>query len=166
MSKGAISLNLKGDKELVAALKSIGDVTFRKVMRSATNAAMQPVLRSARSNAASIGRHHTIAKSLIKKTKTYPRNNVVVTLVGPDKDYVGENGHRPVKTAHLVELGTAAHVTRTTEQGLVVTHPGTPPRPFLRPALENNRTGVENALIKKVKERVPIEMARLAKRKV
>lgn len=72
------------DEALIDALEGLQPAVFRRVMKSATNKAMQPVIKDMRKE---IKAKHTesglLAKSLGKKSKLYTKGGVSVTLVGP-----------------------------------------------------------------------------------
>lgn len=83
-----------------------------------------------------------LKKSLRAKVKTYPRRGVVMAIIGPSRSAVVQADFgdgklrtiRPSKYAHLVEFGTKSHGVWKVKKLSIP--PGSPPRPFLRPALE------------------------------
>lgn len=143
------TIRIEGLKELDRKLKNLGPRVLRKVVRSASSKAMTPVLKDAKQRAKAIKDTGLLSKSLGRKTKTYTRTGTVTVNVGPRKGFKQEVTRRtklpdgrvivrketanPANYAHLVELGTAPHSI-----GRRGTHPGTRPRPFLRPALDTN----------------------------
>lgn len=141
---------LEGDKELERKLRALPKRVFKNVVRGATTKAMTPATKTAKRLAKGIGDRGTIAKSIGKKTKTYPRTQTIVTLVGPRRGFKDtESGHNPSNTAHLAEFGTAPHVIRSEKPmgpkgvfGLIVHHPGQKATPFMRPALDNNEAQI------------------------
>jgi HK97 gp10 family phage protein len=147
-----------------------------------------------RARGAEIMRTGLLAESIGSKNKTYKRKKAgtIVVVVGPrtgfEKGVWVDNtltGTRdlvmadPVKYAHLVEFGTQPHrisqgsvLARTFKSGRKqkavdnggAMHPGTPPRPFMRPALESNAKYVVGKLSKEIGAGLERELARLAKK--
>jgi len=124
-----MAARLEGGKELERALKTLGERTQRKVTRQAVNAALTPVLKSARAHAPE--ESGLLKESLDKKVRTYTDTMTIVGLVGPDTTTKGEfNGEIrvPYKYAHLAENG---HID---EAGNFI-----PGHPFMRPAWDENQ---------------------------
>jgi HK97 gp10 family phage protein len=138
-------VDAKQEAELLRKLNGLGNRVFRKVVSGAANAAMTPVLKTAR-KLVPVG-EGKLAASLIKKRKTYSKTQTVWVGVGAAK---GRAPH-----AHLVEFGHMLYASgdvwkdvhgavakdkffrnggrRGKFLGFV------PPRPFLRPAFDQNQ---------------------------
>lgn len=97
----------------------------------------------------------TLAKSIRATRKKGTKQGEIVYLIKP-----GRGKKANAWYAHLIEFGTAAHIIRAkkkkvlaangTVYGKVVRHPGTHPRPFLRPAFDTKwREAIE-----KIRERL------------
>ena len=117
-----------------------------KVLGQATSAATTPVLKSAKQKApVETG---LLKKSLGKKLKKYKRNAVAVCIVGPRSGFKDEGtGRNPANYAHLVELGT--------------THSA--PKPFLRPALDENKSKIISKFESKMRSGIERETQKLAR---
>jgi HK97 gp10 family phage protein len=136
------------------AFKVLAPRVFNRVVNRAASKAMTPVLRAAKRLVPVDDKF--LKKSLGRKVKSYKRSGNVVVLIGPRKGFKDEkSGRNPANYAHLVEKGTAPHVIRPESRRALkirgpdgdkfvgaVIHPGTPPRPFLRPALDGNKSAV------------------------
>ena len=179
--RGTFSLMVDGDKRTAKRLEALPDRVFRKVVRKASKKAMKPVSTAARRNVRPISR--LIAKSIGTKQKTYTRNGVVVTVVGPRSGFKDEQtGHNPDNTAHLVEYGTPPHTIESKKMmsnlnnphadaenievfGYTVEHPGSAPFPFMRPALEERRPATLGIYRRELAKGVELESMKLSKAK-
>ncbi len=155
----ADGMTLFGDKALERKLKQLPDDIFRKTTRKAAAMSMTPVAKEARQRARAVADTGTLARSIGKRTKTYRRSGVVVTIVGPRKGFrelvgtrlnpftrafrTGEATRKvfrdPLKYAHLVEFMVRPHTIRKALGFMTVRHPGFAGRPFMRPSLDNNK---------------------------
>lgn len=113
----------KSFDQLGANLNELVAKVEREGMRSAVRKAATPMLQQARANAPV--RTGTLRESLKVKVKTFKRgkDSTVMAIIGPDRKARSEAGDRPVKYAHLVELGTV----------------NAPAHPFLRPAFDSTK---------------------------
>lgn len=143
-----MAIDIKGSRELERALREIGDdrKTLSRIIGPAGRKAVKPVLTAAKLMAAEDT--GLLAQSLGIKTQR-PRGGGIRFRVGPRpgfrrrregdewvKSTTKERGgvyKNPQYYAHLVEFGTAPHTVRFLGKQKV-DHPGTPARPFLRPA--------------------------------
>jgi len=141
-TKHMFGMELRGADEFEALLKDLGGGAMRRAARTSISKALTVVSKDMKRRAKAIGDDGSISKSITKKLKTYSKRNVVWGMVGPSTKYVNEAAnpvaHKPSKTAHLIEFGTRPHVIRR-KGGIVVQHPGTAPRPFIRPSIEANK---------------------------
>lgn len=161
--KGAVVISFKVDKATQAKLDkdmaNFPDKVYEKVVRGAVTFAIKPLLKSMKAKVPVV--FGQLKRSLKIKQKNYKRQGIVFALVGPDaavKDPV--TGARPVKYAHLVEFGTAPHEVNA-KRGKVLTllvgpvtkieHPGARAKPFMRPALAENKNKILSNYIKKMK---------------
>ncbi len=138
--------------ELVAferALRALGRGPALRAVRNASTPEMRRVRREAKQRAPrGTG---TLARSLGIRAKTYGRRGFVFTTVGPRSDYsrnVGRRTLRPVRYAHHLELGTRYQRAQ----------------PFLRPALEGNRQSIVSGMARNLRQQIPREMRRAARR--
>ncbi len=125
------------EKRLMRKLNSLPEKVFKKSVTKATNYAMTPVLKAARGKVpVSSGK---LKKSLAKKRKVYSRAHVVWQGVGVKRGmaphaWIVEHGHRVVSADGVL--------------GFV------PPRPFLRPAFNENQQNVLQRYRDKLKQGV------------
>jgi HK97 gp10 family phage protein len=161
-----MSITLKGDKEIRAALKELPNKVRVRVLVGANRKTMQRALRIAKSLVPEDTGQ--LKKSLgIRTFKNAKRGTVTATL-GPRKGFAGEfqsktlgrgeggrfqtilGGKRrvdPQKYAHLVEFGTVK----------------TEARPFLRPALQQVEGDIESTYAKEVFDGIEREWDKLGK---
>jgi HK97 gp10 family phage protein len=127
---------LEGDVRLRRKLERLETKSQKKIVRPAVNAALTPINKAAKRKASV--ETGLLKKSIGKKVKTY-RSGTVWGGVGPRTGFKTqmEDGRfrNPVKYAHLVELGTRH----------------SPARPFLRPALDEQRPHALAVLAAKVR---------------
>ena len=143
-----VSVEIQGDKQLIAALDKLKGATVRKIVRPAVQAALAPISRAARRKAPRRSPIPGYTGGQLKKAigptvKLYP-NGVIWGAVGARRGFLlvvprpGSTMHGidqvmridPFKYVHLVEFGTrhsAAH-------------------PFLRPAFDENKGDAFNIL--------------------
>ena len=122
MATPVFSLNFRGIREAGKALRSLDSRIGNKVLRKATNAAMNPIVKAARAQVGqdirgSFGWHKTgkSSKFITKKVKRYRERGyygVVGAQSKPEKSvvvsYHGKlRKHDPAKISHLLELGHA-----------------------------------------------------------
>lgn len=167
-----IQIDKAVERKLQRALHALPDKIFEKVVKSAANLAMRPVIRAAR---AKVPVNQGLLKaSLGTRRKTYKRAKVVYVAVGPREGFKDpETGAEPRFYAHLVELGTAPHNVPAPPGGLRigesvvhggVEHPGAKPRPFLRPAIDENKQAVMHRYREQLWRGIEKEAKRLAGR--
>lgn len=159
-------------KVLANRLAQIDRKVARKAIRDGINEATREVLATAKSLVPK--RSGQLRKSLGRKVKSYRGGAVIVGIVGPRKGFrVMYRGKwiDPAKYAHLVEYGRREVVAGTSKgkaTGKKVLANGVagvgglpgqgqifgkrvrsvPPRPFLRPAWEQNKARVVGILLK------------------
>lgn len=141
-------LDVKGGRELAAFLDQLPAKIQRNVMRGALRAGAAAILPAARSAIRS--QDGVLADSL--KTRTALRGGVATARVYTRAFY-----------ARFVEYGTRPHtITAKNRKGLSVgglffqsvDHPGARPRPFMRPALDQNAGAAVQAAAAYIKERL------------
>lgn len=145
-----MAMSIKGDKELIRLLNTLGERVQRKALRSAVSAAATPVVKSAKSKVAK--RSGLLKKSLGKKIVTNKQTNTVTAVIGARKSVQGTvNGkpYRPSRIAHLVEK---SHIGPGGEY--------VPGQPFLGPALDETKGQAEGVLTTKLKQAVEREAAK------
>ena len=139
-------IKINGMADLERKLKALGSETIAKrVLRKAIRAGVKPILSAARANVPV--ESGALKKSLANKVKV--NKSAAYGLVGPATDYVGENGQRPSKYAHLVEYG---HVSKT---GQVI-----PPHPFIRTTADESLSGARDAYAEKLAAEIEAEASK------
>lgn len=142
---------VKGLRELNAFLQSVPVKVERNILRGALRAGMKTVQPVAKQNIHS--RSGELAKGL--KIGTKARGGIVIA------NLKATGRHRSV--AHLVEFGTKAHAIKARGGGFLsflgmfikeVAHPGAQPKPFMRPALDQQSGAAVNAAAAYMKERL------------
>jgi hypothetical protein len=160
---GVIGFSLAPTDELERRMLALeGRVLDRQVGR-AVDYAMTPVVGAARRRC--VHRSGTLAHSLQKKLRKYPRTHKIVLAVRPDPAaHDPKTGERPAKIAHLIEFGTEPHEIHLSGPVQIrvwlgageeasgyygdrwvagtIHHPGSAPKPFLRPALVEQKDNV------------------------
>lgn len=106
MAKPMVGMDVKGVAQINEALIAVGGQDARGAARKAATKANQITLKKARALAPKDS--GLLAKSLIKKSKTYKRDGTILSMIGPDSKVQGhhpETGKllRPIKYAHIVE---------------------------------------------------------------
>lgn len=146
-------MTIEGDRELARALDALGG-KVNQIVKPAVNAALTPINKAAKRNVAvDMG---LLKRSIGKVVKVYKRSGVIYGAVGartgsqfsaPDRQ---QNRVRiPKNYAHLVELGTIDKAAR----------------PFLRPALDANRTTSFGIVKQKTIQGIERQAAREARRR-
>lgn len=137
------AVELKGSFEPL--VKRFTDKTERGILRGTLRrTAQQVILKAARSNLKGVGGKR-FARSLTVKTAV--TNRVANAKIGAKK------GTALAKVGHLIERGTRAHTVTLKKARVMVgkdgifygtraAHPGTRARPWLNPALEDNKSPV------------------------
>ena len=141
-----------GARELRRHLRLLATAAANRVARRAVNMALTPVAKAAKRKApVETG---LLKKSIGKKVKVYRRSEMVWGGVGPRKGFkgTGPDGkpRNPLMYAHLVELGTKA----------ARKHAPTAAKPFLRPALDEQRATVMAILRQEIMAGIDKELMR------
>lgn len=170
-------------KKLEYSFLALGEREAKKILRKQAKLAMRPMLSTARRLAPK--RSGLLRKSLGILVKAYHR--AIWAGMGPRHGFRAiitdrETGQQeladPVKYAHLVEFGTRPHSitrgarlsrpsarpgTRAAEGVAIgrVTHPGSPPRAFMRKAWEAHRSSAAQAFADGVVEDIEAAWAKL-----
>lgn len=149
---------VKGLKELQAALDQVPAKVEANIMRGALRAGAKPVLKAAQDNLRQNGSVDTgdLLASLRITSSRVRRGTVTTSIVAG-----GERKNKPkVWYAHIVEGGAIAHVIRARNGKLLaigvpsVDHPGFAGKPFLRPAFDSQATAAVQAVREYVRERL------------
>lgn len=165
---------IEGMDKILKKLSMLKKSAATKVMRKGIAAGTKVVLSGAKARLPTktkyLGkRSGLLRKSLGRKTKTYRQNGVVVGVVGPRKGFAKViDGKRvdPVKYAHLVEGGrkavkaNKAKVLSDGKQVFGTKVAAVPPHPFMRPAIDEQKAGIKQAISKAAGE----ELEKVAKR--
>src|SRR5688500_1664167 len=151
--EGQASMKVSGAKETARNFRTLA--SFVSVPLNATSRfALQPTLSTAKRNVSALSLDDStgaLAASLTIKRKPSSSKVNPVHQVGPSAD-AGKGGRRPVRSAHLIEFGTAP---RAQGDGI---HPGFPPKPFLTPAYESTKQEV----VKRFGEKIGPELEKRA----
>ena len=177
-----VTAKVHGLKELEASLKLLDkNATKRTVLRNTLKKAGEPVAEAMRSAApvddgqlaanievstkikgeagkaayAKTMRKTSGDKALARKTLRDARRAVKGTLP-PVMMFIGPTVKAP--HAHLVEFGTAPHISGGMFSG--AQHPGTAPQPFVRPAWDQGK----DATLKRIREEMRSEIGKALKR--
>lgn len=157
-------VEITGLADVFQRLRGVERKVRTKILRQAVQGAGRLILKAARAKVAV--RTGLLRKSLGVKVKVYRKSGVAVAVVGPrtgfkrtvklpDGSFEIED---PTNIAHLVEKGRRAVSVKTAKvlsNGTVVFGrrvASVPARPFLRPALDNNKGAVEALIRQTVKE--------------
>jgi HK97 gp10 family phage protein len=129
-------VELIGDKELMEKIHKMGDLV-RQANSKAARAGAEPIKEQANANAP--GPHILALQSKINSTE-----DQAIVDIAPDKDHWYYQFLETGATAHEIKGNPLAFEG---ENGPVITksvhHPGIAARPFLRPAMANNRDEVQ-----------------------
>jgi len=154
-----------GDEELIKEFERLEKKTGKRILKKGMAKAVRPVIQTARAKVRPISK--TVAKALGIKRKSYQRGAIEIAAVGVRTDakvtgvktvinpVTGKTSirkHVPYHTAHLIEGGTAPHVTHLPGRKVQVQHPGSPAQPFMEPALEQNETKAISTYAQVVRE--------------
>lgn len=163
------SITIEGGKELADLLQGLADKEILSAVRKGMRAVGTKTMRDARKH---LHKNHGLdtgqmRKSLgIRKILTYKAQGKVVMYVGPRKGFaithpVKKRNHDPFFIAHLVEFGHKIAQGGTLDRyknGKIVKY-GTgravgqvKAYPFLRPAVDGNRTEFANQMAAKIKD--------------
>ncbi|WP_370677639.1 hypothetical protein [Pleomorphomonas sp. PLEO] len=125
---------LTGDKDLRAALRRMADEMASKGLDAAMVASLEPMKEATVANATRLrvpgptprGGHLDQGVAVVPKSRSRAKRIYWLTFA-----------KRARKIAHLVEYGTAPHWQPNYRGGWM--HPGARPKPFARPAFEQNK---------------------------
>ncbi len=139
-----IGMDLRGEKAMIRALKDLDGSINRRVIKGASRKAMKPVVKSARENLRKHKRTGQLRKAMgTKQVKI--ATGVVWTGVGPRSGFKIDTERfgpvNPVNYAHLLEYGNQRHSGK----------------PWLRPALDNNRGRIQSILVHELKVNIAKE---------
>lgn len=142
------TVNVKGLKELNALLQSLPVKVEKNILRGAMRAGanvvkneaklLAPVGNPSGRNATLYGGYRGALRDSIRVSGQAKGGNVIASVKAGGKTKAGAD----VYYAHMVEYGTKPHVIEgpVVINGVFVgdiSHPGTSPRPFMRPALDS-----------------------------
>ncbi len=142
-----------GVKEMEQVFRALPDRMQNNVISTAIRGGAAIVRNAAKSNLTSQGSVRTglLRKSISTRVKNYKSDGTVYAAVGSRYDVVGTTPEgrrmRPANYAHLVEFGTVAARAK----------------PYLRTALDNNRSAVFSAITAKARKGLAREIKKLRK---
>lgn len=146
-----LEFQMFGVEELEEAFKVLPEVMQKRVINTALRGAASIVQRSARANLRGNNSVRTglLVRSISIKLKRYSATGTVWAGVGPDRSIVGTTpeGRRivPANYAHLIEGGTRR----------------VPPKPFLRPAVDQNFNAALSEFTKRARKGMAREIVKL-----
>jgi HK97 gp10 family phage protein len=157
-----------GDTELVAMMNRLEKKGLTKAIRAANSKAAKPIRQSMKKYARETSK--TIAKSIGIKNKVYSRNKTGIVIIGirsqqsVRREYLSATGkkrvHDPRFTGHLVEGGTQPHdIPAFGNKAVMVRHPGTKAKPFIKRALDENIHQARMAYASEIKSAVAVAFA-------
>lgn len=162
--------NIKGLSDLQKFLDQLPVKLEKNVMRSALRAGMKQVEVQAKANAP-VGKPNSVNARLYGGYAGALRDSIRLGTSargGKVTAYVRAGGKNKrsradVFYAHFVEFRTRAHVIAAKGKGWLafaglfvkrVDHPGTAPKPFMRPALDSQAVAAVNAAAKYMRDRL------------
>lgn len=176
MSKPVATFSISGDRQLQRGLASLSPVVQRKVVRPAIQQSATIVSKAMKANAKRIKKTGALAKSIGRRMKTY--KETVVASVGPRVGW-RQGSREPGNYDYLVEDGTKSHTIRPVSSAAMfsdsgrtesskaledfrteIGHPGSPPQPFVRSAVESTRSQVIAKQASVLREKLAIEAKR------
>lgn len=135
----ASTVKIAGLREFGERMKALGSDVAKKVARSATNAAAQtikkPAIAKAPSDTGNLKKNIIVRR--IPETKL-TSEHIVTVRQGKLTEKQKSKGLQDAFYARFVEFGTV-------KMG---------PRPFLRPAFDENKTKAVDAMVKRIKQRI------------
>jgi HK97 gp10 family phage protein len=145
------SISIEGGKELKDLLYGLSNKEIFSAAQKGLRAVGTKTARAARTH---LRKNHGLDTGQMKKSlgiralKTYKMDGRIVMFLGPRRGFSipkrgGKKNHDPFYIAHLVEFG---HAIAGTSGGRVK------PYPFLRPAVDQNKSEFKNQMIAKVRE--------------
>lgn len=149
-----IEFNLLGVEEMEALFKALPQAMQKNVLTSAVRKGSRIIQKAAKRNLQVSGTIRTglLHHSINFKIKVY-KSGIVYAAIGARRDVVGTTPEgkriRPANYIHLVEGEFGTRHIRA--------------RPFLRPALDNNRTNVFNTMIREARRGMTRNIKKLRK---
>jgi hypothetical protein len=161
------NVSITNRDENKALFKGLPEALKNRVMAKSVNAALKPVVRSAKKFLTMTSRRNKrtglLRKSINLKVKKYP-SGVIFGAAGPDKETIGYlNGRKqwPNKYAHLVEFGTQPHFQPKANRW----HKGSKAKSFLETGYGAVKSEVLNIIEESVKNELEKEVKKLNKAK-
>lgn len=137
----ASTVKIAGLREFGERMKALGSDVAKKVARSATNAAAQtikkPAIAKAPSDTGNLKKNIIVRRIPNSETKL-TSEHIVTVRQGKLTEKQKSKGLQDAFYARFVEFGTV-------KMG---------PRPFLRPAFDENKTKAVDAMVKRIKQRI------------
>ena len=153
----AARVSIRGASELAAAFRELGRNPTAAARRKSRQAAGKVVSEAAQANL--IGNDSVVTGALVQSMGVAEdQQKPNRTLVGPRAGKFKKM--RPSSYAHFVEFGTAPHWQPNRFGGTM--HPGARPKPFLRPAYEQNIEKLAQAYFTQMKAEIEAAAQRIA----
>ncbi|WP_165790812.1 HK97-gp10 family putative phage morphogenesis protein [Pleomorphomonas carboxyditropha] len=145
-----------GGAETRAALKALR-AALGAPLNEASKRAVEPMAEAAKDL---LKRNGSVKAGRLYRIITVVRNRKRSSALRPVYE-VGPDGSDPAyREAHLVEFGTAPHF----QPELNRMHPGARPKPFMRPAFEQNKEGAVKIFADTIGPAIEKQADRLARR--
>ena len=169
------AIDLTGADQLKKVLSAFEVKVQKKLLRKAVAKASRPMVKEARKNARKIKESGLLAASMGVRIKRYPKSMSYVAVIGPRTGFKSKkrnslSGQRalrnPSNYAHLVEFGTRPHEISSENRSMIIggiyikgaiKHPGSRPKPFLRPAFDKYK----GTALKLIAQSISEEMKKL-----
>ena len=148
-----LDFQLFGVKEMEAVFFALPERMQKNVLSSAVRGGASIIKKAAKSNLQANGSVRTglLFKSINIRVKRYSRSGIIYAAVGARRDVVGTtiDGRRivPANYIHFVEFGTRKSRAK----------------PFLRPAVDNNRSDVFSEITHRARKGLAREIKKLRK---
>jgi len=139
-------MGVRGDKELARAFRSLAAAVTPAVRKKARQKGLRVVQMDAKDRLALNDSVET--RALLSKIAVDESGKANTSLVGVKRGRTGRMNRMPARYAHLVEFGTAPHFQPNRFGGIM--HPGARPKPFMRPAFEENRAEIPKAYFQEI----------------
>ncbi len=172
-----VTLRMEGGKELAKALAKLGQRVEKKLLKRAVVKGARPIARAAKVKVVKVS--GMLGKSIGVKSIFYPSTGTAVAVIGARvttqgrkrktvgwAKKFGDTKQKPANYAHLVEFGTKPHwIPTTLIDGTIVRrphlHPGTPAKPFMRPAYDQHWRGALNIFGTQLRRDIAKEVSKL-----
>ena len=148
----SIDIRVLGDKNLQRKLSKLATAVQKRIVRQSMREGAKIVLAEAKINAP--GR---IKQSLHIRSRS-TRGQINIRVQTRTREWFGIPKKDKYFYPALIEYGAKAHVIQKAYGFLKVNHPGFIARPYLRPAMENNRQRVLTTVSNNIRRKIESEV--------